>query len=112
MDFADYMHVWRPGRVADLHVVPFAGGDACAALQGASLPDDGSVRALTIGFHLDLDAPDWGLVDVDRFATACRERLIAPDGDVVFTTMDRLDGVTGSVDLLGTHNGAGIRGLA
>ena len=69
-----------------------------------SLPEEGSVRALTIGFDLDLDAPDLSLVDVDRFATACCERLLAPDGDVVFTTMDRLDGVTGSADLLVIHD--------
>ncbi len=103
VDFADYRQVWQPGRVSDLHVVPFAGGNAATALQGASLPDKGSVRALTIGFPLDLDAPDLRLMDVDRFATACCERLLAPDGDVVFTTMDRLDGVTGSVDLLVIH---------
>ncbi|MGI4953311.1 MAG: hypothetical protein ACRYGM_16025 [Janthinobacterium lividum] len=106
VDFADYRQVWRPGRVADLHVVPFAGGDAAAALRGMSLPEEGSVRALTIGFHLNLNAPDLRLVDVDRFATACRERLLAPDGEVVFTTMDRLDGVTELVDLLVIHDSA------
>lgn len=104
VDFADYRQVWQPGRVADLHVVPFACGDAATALKGVSLPEEGSVRALTIGFDLDLDAPDLSLVDVDRFATACCERLLAPDGDVVFTTMDRLDGITGSVDLLVIHD--------
>ncbi|MGI4940665.1 MAG: hypothetical protein ACRYHQ_08910 [Janthinobacterium lividum] len=110
VDFADFMRVWRPGRAADLHVVPFAGGDAAAALQGVSLPDEGSVRALTIGFHLDPDAPDQGLVEVDRFATVCCELFPTPDGDVVFTTMDRLDGVTGSVDVLVIHDSAEASG--
>ncbi len=106
VDFADYRHVWRPGRVADLHVVSFAGGDAAAALRGVSLPAEGSVRALTIGFHLDPNAPDQGLVEVDRFATVCCERLLAPDGQVVFTAMNRLDRVTKSVDLLVIHERA------
>ena len=106
VDFADYRQVWRPGRVADLHVVSFASGDAGAFLHEVSLPSKGSVRALTFGFHLDPDAPDQGLVEVDRFATACRERLLTPDGEVVFTTMDRLEGVTGSVDLLVIHERA------
>ena len=110
VDFADFMHVWRPGRVADLHMIPFAGGDARAALQGVSLPPEGSVRALTLGFHLDPDAPDQGLVQVDRFATVCCELLPTPDGDMVFTTMDRLDGVTGSVDLLVIHDSVGTGG--
>ncbi len=106
VDVADYLYIWRPGWVADLHVVPFAGGDAGHALRGVPLLADGSVRALTLGFHLEPDAPDQGLVEVDRFATVCRELLLAPDEDVVFTTMDRLDGVTGSVDVLVIHDKA------
>lgn len=106
VDFADYERVWRPGRVADLHVVPFTGGDAGAALREVPLPAEGSVRALTIGFHLDPDAPDQGLVEVDRFAATCCELLSTPDGNVVFTDMARLDGVTGSVDLLVVYDRA------
>jgi hypothetical protein len=105
VDFADYMYIWRPGRVADLHVIPFARGDAGHALRGVPLPAERSVRALSIGFHLDPDAPGQGLVEIDRFATVCRELLLAPDGDVVFTDLERLDGVTGSVDLLLIHEG-------
>lgn len=104
VDLADYLYIWRPGRLAELHVVPLAGGDAGHALRGLPLAAEGSVRALTLGFHLDPDAPDQGLVEIDRFATVCRERLMAPDGDVVFTDMGRLDGVTGSVDLLVIHD--------
>jgi len=106
VDLADYLHIWRQGRVADLHVVSLAGGDAGLALRNLPLPANGSVRALTLGFHLDPDAPDQGVVEVDRFASVCRERLLAPDGEVVFTDMDRLDGVTGSVDLLVIHDSA------
>ncbi len=106
VDFADFMHTWRPGRVSDLHVIPFARGDAGLALHEVPLPAEGGVRALTLGFHLDPNAPDQGLVEVDRFATVCCELLPTLDGDVVFTTMDRLDGVTGSVDLLVIHDSA------
>ncbi len=38
--------------------------------------------------------------------TTCCELLSTPDGDVVFTDMDRLDGVTGSVDLLVVYDSA------
>jgi len=106
VDFADYMYTWRPGRVADLYVIPFTRGDAGHSLRGLPLPAGGSVRALNLGFHFDPDAPDQGLVEVDRFASWCRELFLAPDGDVVFTTTERLDGVTGLVDLLVIHDRA------
>ncbi len=106
VDLADYLQIWRPGRVADLHVVPLAGRDAVHALHGVLLLAEKNVCALTLGFHLDRDAPDQGLVEVDRFVTTCCELLSTPDGGVVFTDMDRLDGVTGSVDLLVVYDSA------
>lgn len=104
VDLADYLYTWRPGRVSDLHVLPFARGDAELALRGLPfLTRDGGVRALNLGFHLGSSAPAGILAEIDRFATRCCELLLAPDGDAVFTDTDRMDGADGSVDLLVIH---------
>lgn len=111
VDLADYLYTWRPGRVADLHVLPFARGDAERALRGLSfLARDGcGVRALNLDFHLDpcaLAGSDSPLAEIDRFATRCCELFLAPDGDAVLTDTDRLDGAGGSVDVLVIGDGA------
>lgn len=112
VDLADYLLTWRPGRAADLHVVPFARGDAERALRGLPLldQDSGGVRALNLGFHLDPRAPGVSLVEIDRFVTRCCELLQVPDGNAVFTDTDRLDGAGGSVDLLVVRDGAAAGG--
>ena len=103
VDLADYLLTWRPGRVADLHVLLADWDAAGQALRTLPLPgrrSDG-VRALNLGFQ-----PDAGqsLSEIDRFASWCCERLLAPGGDAVFTDTDRLDGRTGLVDLLVIHD--------
>lgn len=103
VDLADYLHTWRPGRVADLHVLS---SDLCAAgqaLRTLPLPGKGNegVRALNLGFQ---PGPGQRLSEIDRFASRCCGLLLAPDGDAVFTDTDRLDGRTGSVDLLVVYN--------
>lgn len=110
VDLADYLYIWRPARLANLHVVPLAGHDTVHALRGALLLAGDGVCALTLGFHLDLDAPGQGLAEVDGFAAVCCTLLPTTDGDVVFTNMDRLDGVTGSVDLLVIHDSVVVGG--
>lgn len=111
-DLADYLYTWQPGRAADLHVVPFARGDAERALRGLPLldRDSGGVRALNLGFHLDPCAPGMSLVGIDRFATRCCELLQVPDGNAVFTDTDRLDEAGSSVDLLVVRDGAAAGG--
>ena len=111
VDFADYLYTWRPGRMADLHVLPFARrrcrARPCAGLSFLTWRD--GVRALNLGFHLKPCAPpDSGssLAEIDRFATRCCELLLEPNGDAVFTDTDRLDGADGSVDLLVIGDGA------
>ena len=105
-DLADYLHTWRPGRVAHLHLVPFAGGDAELALCGLPLPKvGGGARALNIGFHLDPCAQGRALTEIDRFATRCCELFLRLRGDTVFTNTDRLDGKVGSADLLIIYDG-------
>ena len=106
VDLADYLHTWRPGSVADLHVVPFAGRDAELALCGlpASKPG-GQARALNVGFHLDPCAPGQALGEIDRFATRCCEMFLTSNGSAVFTNTERLDGKVGSADLLVIYDG-------
>ena len=106
VDLADYLHTWRPNRIADLHVVPFAGGEADLALYGLPLPKaGGGVCALNIGFHLDPCAPGKPLEEIDRFSMRCRELFLPPDGNAVFTNTDRLDGTVGSADFLIIRDG-------
>ena len=103
VDLADYLYTWRAGRVGDLHVLPF---DLDAAARDPSeMPLlAGTVRALNLLFHLDRRAATPSLAEIDRYVVQCREQLLPPAGDVVFTTADRLDGKTGSVDLLVIRN--------
>lgn len=103
VDLADYLLTWRPGRVADLHVLLADWDAAGQALRTLPLPgrrSDG-VRALNLGFQSDAGQ---SLSEIDRFASWCCERLLAPGGDAVFTDTDRLDGRTGLVDLLVIHD--------
>lgn len=101
-DLADYLHTWRPGRVADLHVIPSGFEQAAQALRCVPAPA-GGVRALNLGCHLDPDAPSNPLVEIDRLATHCSQLLLGPERDMVFTNTDRLDAGTGSADLLIIH---------
>ena len=102
VELADYLHTWRPGRVADLHVLLADWDAAEQALRTLPLPSRRSdgVCALNLGFQ-----PDAGqsLSKIDRFASRCCKQLLAPGGDAVFTDTDRLDGRTGLVDLLVIH---------
>ncbi len=105
VDLADYLLTWRAGRVADLHVLPSDLDAAEQAQRALPVPGrrSGGVRALNLGFQ---PAPGQNLSEIDRFASRCCELLLAPDGDAVFTDTDRLDGRTGSVDLLVVHAAA------
>ena len=103
VDLADYLLTWRAGRVADLHVLSSDLDAAEQAMRTLPLPgrrSDG-VRALNLGFQ---PAPGQNLSEIDCFASRCCELLLAPDGNAVFTDTDRLDGRTGSVDLLVVHD--------
>jgi hypothetical protein len=109
VDLADYLHTWRPGRIAHLHVVPFAWDDAELAMDGLPLPKvEGSAHAINIGFHLDPCAQGKPLAQIDRFSTQCSQLFLRPDGDTVFTNTDRLDGTIDSADLLVIYDGANI----
>ncbi len=103
VDLADYLLTWRPGRVADLHVLPADWDPARQALRTLLLPSQRSdgVRALNLGFQPDANQ---SLSEIDRFASRCCDWLLAPGGDAVFTDTDRLDGRTGLVDLLVIHD--------
>lgn len=102
VDLADYLHTWRPGRVADLHVIPSGFEAAARALRGVPV-SVGGICALNLGLHLDLDAPGNPLLGIDRLATHCRNVFLGPAGDMLFTDTERLDGEIGSADLLVVH---------
>jgi len=110
VDLADHLACWIPGTTADLHVLPSGLDEATRVLS--RLPALGhatssQVRALNLHAHYDLDAPGNLLTELDQLATHCRGLFLGPKGDLVFTTADRLDGVTGSADLLVIHDRAG-----
>jgi len=106
VDLADHLACWTPGSTAHLHALPSGFDEAARVLSCLPVPGDANssqVRALNLHVHYNLDAPGNFLTELDQLATHCRGLFLGPDGDMVFTTADRLDGVTGSADLLVIH---------
>lgn len=106
VDLADHLACWRPGSAADLHVIPSGFDDAARVLSRLPIPGDAGgsgARALNLHLHPDLNTRSNLILEIDRLATHCRGLFLGPDGDMVFTTADRMDGVTGSADLLVIH---------
>ena len=62
------------------------------------MPND--TQAINLHLQLDADAPGSALAEIDRLATSCQGFLLASDGNMVFTDPERLDGTTGTADLL------------
>ncbi len=106
VDLADHLAFWTPGSTADLHALPSGFDEAARVLSHLPALGDATssqTRALNLHAHYDLGAPGNFLTELDQLATLCRGLFLGPDGDMVFTTADRLDGVTGSADLLVIH---------
>lgn len=100
IDLVDTLLVWQPGREATLHCIPADPGTAARALDGIPVPQGGAL-GIDLQFHHDLDLlPDSVCFDIDLVANDCANRLLRPDGDRLVTTASRLDGRTGTVDLL------------
>ena len=100
VDLADYLACWRPASRADLHVIPGALDSARDAVDRL-VPAYGGVGALNLDLHTDLDGPGNPLVELDQLAFHCRARFLeAEEGDFVFTSSERLDGRTGTADLV------------
>ena len=102
-DLADHLACWPPGGVADLHVIPSAydaAEQAFPRLADAENAGSHGARAVNLHMHLDADAPGSHLVEIDRLATSCEAFFLAPDGNIVFTDTERLDGTTATADLL------------
>lgn len=101
-DLADHLACWPPGGVADLHVIPSAydaAEQAFRRLSDAGHAGGRGARAINLHLHLDAVAPGSALVRIDRLATSCHG-FLAPDGNMVFTDTERLDGTTATADLL------------
>ena len=103
VDMADFLACWQPGRVADLHVIPFdfdAAARAFSRLLAASKADARPLGGMNLLCHLDPARPGATVAEIDRLAMHGRDLLLGPDADMAFTTADRLDGRTGTADLL------------
>ena len=103
VDLADHLACWPPGGVAALHVIPSAYDAAeqvFRRLADAGHAGSHGARAVNLHMHLDLSAPGSRLVKIDRLAASCGAFLLAPDGSMVFTDTERLDGTTTTADLL------------
>lgn len=105
VDLADHFACWPPGGVADLHAIPSACDAAEPVVRG--LAETGCRRACAITLHMQLDAGVSGgsvLERIDRLATLCQAVLLEPDGPMVFTDIQWLDGATTTADLLIVRN--------
>lgn len=98
VDLDDILQTWQPGSMGDLHDVPTVEPAA------GCLPRSHRCSAISIGFHLDAGAPGNALVVMNDFAMRCRERYLPDGGTAVFTNTNRLDGRSGSADLLLIRN--------
>ena len=103
VDLADCLMCWPPGRIGDLHLIPFNAGSAKHALCGITVPQ-GLTTATVIaqGPH---EGSDSDLSALDLLAGVCGEFLFGTNGvaPMLFTNGDRLDGATGTADLLLIH---------
>lgn len=112
VDLADHLACWKSGSTADLHVIASDIDVDAQVLSRLSELYTGvnRVRALILHAHLDPDAPGNRVAALDHIASQCRNIFLRPDDNVVFTTADRMDGITGSADLLLIHDGTAING--
>lgn len=90
VDLGDFLLTWRPGRSAVLHTI-FGDLKVTPGSRGC---------AINILFDFDWDGSRFSREQIDRLAGELREQWLDTDGDVVFTTSDRLDERTGWIDLL------------
>lgn len=103
IDLVDTLLAWQSGRRAVLHRIPADADQAVQALGLVPVPPGGA-HAIDLRFHYDLHRlPDHVLSDMERVITQCGERLLRPDGDSLLSTASRLDGRTGTADLLVIH---------
>ena len=105
VDLADCLMCWPAGRAGILHLVPSNAGQARPVLDGLV----GAMRPLTATLiaHFLEHGPDSTLAAIDALARLCGEVLFETNelAPMLFTTGDRLDGVTGTADLLLIHDG-------
>ncbi len=103
VDLADCLMCWPPGRAGILHMIPLNMDRAALALRGITVP--GRLITATLIMHVPDDGPDSSLLAVDSLARLCGTVLFGSfdDAPMLFTTGERLDGVTRTADLLLIH---------
>ncbi len=103
-DLTDYLECWLPSRVADLHLVPFDAEEASERLR--SILQLGRFTGLNPNMHFPEECSNSTLAAMDPLSNLCREALLStePGWPMLFTTCDRLDGKTGTADLLLIHD--------
>ena len=90
VDLGDLLLTWRPGRNAVLHTI------SCDLEVEPGSPG----CAINILFDFDWDGPGFSLEEIDRLSGELCERWVTNDGDVVYTTANRLNERTRWIDLL------------
>jgi len=99
IDLFDTLSLWRPGRTATLHLIPSNPEKAAQCLDSVPVPPGGA-WALDLRFHPRADYSDVTLDSIDQLAIHCQSRCLGPDGDSLVTEARRLDGASGTADLL------------
>ena len=100
LDFADLLACWPPGGVSTLYVISSNSDKAAQNLSNLPTTEIGRrrIRFLNLVVHSYLDDPNENLLWLDRLADCCLESF--PECDWLYTIGTRMDGVTGTADLL------------
>ena len=100
VDLADHLAIWRPGGSALLYRVPFEYNAVAAWLEDVATGEP--FAGVVLNVHVDMNASEWTLESIDGVATLVRDRLLGADtaGGMLFTSRERLDGGTGTMDVL------------
>ena len=82
-----------------MHLIPSNPEKAAQFLDNVPVASGGA-WALDLRLHPRSDYSDITLDDIDQLAIHCQSRCLGPDGDSLVTDARRLDGASGSADLL------------
>lgn len=105
IDLFDILSLWRPGRTATLHLIPMHPEKAVQAMEDIPVHPVGA-QAVDVRFHFRSDWADVQLEKICGLAERCALRFVRDDGDFIYTNDRRLDGASGSADLLIINQGA------
>ena len=102
IDLLNTLSLWRPGQTATLHLIPLDFEKAVQAMEEIPVHPAGA-QAVDVRFHLSpdiADIADGTLVQICDLAEYCAFRFVRDNGSYTYTDSRRLDGASGSADLL------------